>query len=91
LEGHHHPNRASRSRIADFSHPKKILKCLAKVPLRPFGITGTLGLSIPTRAVNESIVIDPVTGQKTVSVDHNPNTLKWGLAQLPHFSDDFLI
>ena len=48
--------------------------------LRPFAITGTLGLSITTRAVNESIAIDPVTGQKTVSVDHNPNTLQWGLA-----------
>jgi hypothetical protein len=48
--------------------------------LRPFAITGTLGLSIPTRAVNESIAVDPVTGQKTVSVDHNPNTLQWGLA-----------
>src|SRR5271166_2275554 len=41
---------------------------------------GTLGLSIPTRAGNESIAVDPVTGQKTVSVDHNPDTLQWGLA-----------
>jgi hypothetical protein len=29
---------------------------------------------------NESIAVDPITGQKTVSVDHNPNTLRWGLA-----------
>ena len=48
--------------------------------LRPFAITGTLGLSIPTRVANESIAVDPVTGQKTVSVDHNPDTLQWGLA-----------
>src|SRR5208337_4382527 len=48
--------------------------------LRPFAVTGTLGLSIPTRAGNESIAVDPVTGQKTVSVDHNPDTLQWGLA-----------
>jgi len=48
--------------------------------LRPFAITGTLGLSIPTRAGNESIATDPVTGQKTVAVDHNPDTLQWGLA-----------
>ncbi len=48
--------------------------------LRPFAITGTLGLAIPTRAGNRSIAVDPVTGQKTVSVDHNPNRLRWGLA-----------
>jgi hypothetical protein len=47
--------------------------------LRPFAITGTLGLGIPTRVRNESISVDPVTGQKTVSVDHNPDTLQWGL------------
>ena len=47
---------------------------------RPFAITGTLGLTIPTRVRNESIAFDPVTGQKTVSVDHNSNTLRWGLA-----------
>jgi hypothetical protein len=29
---------------------------------------------------NESIAVDPVTGQKTISVDHNPDTLRWGLA-----------
>jgi hypothetical protein len=34
----------------------------------------------PLQVRNESIAIDPVTGQKTVSVDHNPNTLQWGLA-----------
>jgi len=48
--------------------------------LRPFAITGTLGLAIPTRAGNRSMAVDPVTGQKTVSVDHNPNRLRWGLA-----------
>jgi hypothetical protein len=48
--------------------------------LRPFAITGTIGLSVPTRVRNESIVVDPVTNQKTVSVDHNPDTLRWGLA-----------
>ncbi|MGA8660205.1 MAG: hypothetical protein WB586_29145 [Chthoniobacterales bacterium] len=48
--------------------------------LRPFAITGTLGLSIPTRAGNESIAVNPVTGQKTVSVEPNADTLQWGLA-----------
>ncbi len=48
--------------------------------LRPFAITGELGLSIPTRAGNESINIDPATGQKSVSVSPNPDTLQWGLA-----------
>ena len=48
--------------------------------LRPVAITGTLGLSIPTRVRNESIAVDPVTGQKAVSVDHNPDRLRWGFA-----------
>ena len=48
--------------------------------LRPFAITGELGLSIPTRAGNESITVDPVTGKKSVSVSPNPDTLQWGLA-----------
>jgi len=48
--------------------------------LRPFAITGTLGLSIPTRVRNETIAVDPVTGPKTISADNNPNTLQWGLA-----------
>jgi hypothetical protein len=33
--------------------------------LRPFTLTGTLGLSIPTRAGNRSVSIDPSTGRET--------------------------
>ena len=48
--------------------------------LRPFALTGTLGLSIPTRAGNRSVVIDPSTGKETVSVSPNPDVLGWGFA-----------
>src|SRR6266403_2030845 len=46
--------------------------------LRPFAITGTLGLSIPASAGNESIALNSATGQEIVSVHHNPDTLQWG-------------
>ena len=48
--------------------------------LRPFALTGTLGLAIPTRAGNRSVSIDPTTGKETVSVSPNPDVLEWGLA-----------
>ena len=48
--------------------------------LRPFALTGTLGLAVPTRAGNRSVSVDPSTGRETVSVDPNPTTLEWGLA-----------
>jgi hypothetical protein len=48
--------------------------------LRPFALTGTLGLAVPTRAGNRSVSVDPSTGIETVSVDHNPTNLEWGLA-----------
>ena len=48
--------------------------------LRPFALTGTLGLAIPTRAGNRSVSIDPSTGRETVSVSPNPDVLEWGFA-----------
>ena len=48
--------------------------------LRPFALTGTLGLAIPTRAGNRSVSIDPSTGREAVSVSPNPDRLEWGLA-----------
>ena len=41
--------------------------------LRPFALTGTLGLGIPTRAGNRSVSVDPSTGREIVSVSPNPN------------------
>ena len=48
--------------------------------LRPFALTGTLGLAIPTRAGNRSVSVDPSTGGEVVSVSPNPTNLEWGLA-----------
>ena len=48
--------------------------------LRPFAITGEMGLAIPTRAGNRSVSIDPATGEKVVSVTPNPNSFNWGFA-----------
>jgi hypothetical protein len=48
--------------------------------IRPFAVTGTIGLAIPTRAGNRSISINPATGQSEVSVSPNPDTLEWGFA-----------
>jgi hypothetical protein len=48
--------------------------------LRPFAITGELGLAIPSRADNRSVSLNPVTGQKEVTVSSNPDNLEWGFA-----------
>jgi len=48
--------------------------------LRPFAITGELGLTIPSRADNRSLSLNPVTGQKEVTVSRNPDNLQWGFA-----------
>lgn len=48
--------------------------------LRPFALTGTIGVAIPTRAGNRTVGIDPSTGRQTVSVSPNPDKLEWGIA-----------
>jgi hypothetical protein len=48
--------------------------------LRPFAITGEVGLAIPARAENRSLSLNPVTGEKEVSVSYNPDNLEWGFA-----------
>ena len=48
--------------------------------LRPFAITGEIGLAIPGRAENRSLSLNPVTGEKEVTVSPNPDNLEWGFA-----------
>ena len=48
--------------------------------LKPFAITGQLGLAIPTSASTRSITIDVQTGERDVEVERQPNVLEWGFA-----------
>src|SRR6476660_2325682 len=48
--------------------------------LKPFAITGQLGLAIPTSASTRSITIDVQTGERDVEVERHPNVLEWGFA-----------
>jgi hypothetical protein len=42
--------------------------------LKPFAVTGVLGLTFPTRASSETVTDDDV------SIDRHPNVLQWGFA-----------
>jgi hypothetical protein len=48
--------------------------------LRPFALTGTLGVAIPGRAGNRDVTVNPLTGQTESSVTPNPTRLTWGIA-----------
>jgi hypothetical protein len=48
--------------------------------IRPFAVTGEIGLAIPARAGDRSVNVDPVTGKSGVTVNPNPENLEWGFA-----------
>jgi hypothetical protein len=48
--------------------------------LRPFALTGTVGLAIPARAGDRSVSFDPTTGRNIVTTSPNPDLLQWGIA-----------
>jgi hypothetical protein len=48
--------------------------------LRPFALTGTVGVEIPRHASTTSTSLDPDTGLVTTDVERNPHVLQLGLA-----------
>jgi hypothetical protein len=48
--------------------------------LKPFAITGQLGVAIPTSASTRSVTIDVQTGERDIEVERNPDVLEWGFA-----------
>ena len=48
--------------------------------LKPFALTGTVGVAIPSSASTRTTTIDDATGLPTVDVEQNPNSLEWGFA-----------
>jgi hypothetical protein len=53
---------------------------LATPQLRPFAVTGTLGVAIPSRASTTTTTTDPDTGLATSDVEHHPHVLNLGFA-----------
>lgn len=48
--------------------------------LRPFALTGQVGLAIPSRAGDRSVSFDPTTGRNQVRITPNPDLVQWGIA-----------
>ena len=48
--------------------------------LRPFALTGTAALAIPTSASTRSVTIDEATGEQELEVEQHPEVLEWGFA-----------
>jgi hypothetical protein len=46
--------------------------------LRPFAVTGALGVGFPTRSKNVFTTIDPDTGDISQDIEHNSKTFNWG-------------
>lgn len=53
---------------------------LSTPALRPFAVTGTAGVGIPTSASTTTVNVDPDTGLTTTDVANNPHVLKLGFA-----------
>lgn len=53
---------------------------LAAPALRPLALTGTVGVSIPSRASTTSVGTDPDTGLPATDVERNPHVLDLGFA-----------
>jgi len=48
--------------------------------LKPFAITGQLGLAIPTSASTRRVTMDAQTGDRDIEIERHPNVLEWGFA-----------
>jgi hypothetical protein len=48
--------------------------------LRPFAVTGQLGVAIPTSASTRTVTLDETTGEQEVEVERHPDVLEWGFA-----------
>jgi hypothetical protein len=48
--------------------------------LKPFAITGQLGIAIPTSASTRSVSVDVQSGELDIEVERHPDVLEWGFA-----------
>jgi len=48
--------------------------------LKPFAITGQLGVAIPTSASTRSVTVDVETGERDIETERHPDVLEWGFA-----------
>jgi hypothetical protein len=60
-------------------------KCFGDLPaelsfLKPFALTGQLGIAIPTSASTRSVTVDAQTGERETEIERNPDVLEWGFA-----------
>jgi hypothetical protein len=48
--------------------------------LKPFALTGQVGIAIPTSASTRSVTVDDRTGETDIEIERHPNVLQWGFA-----------
>ena len=48
--------------------------------LKPFAITGQLGVAIPTSASTRSVTVEVQSGERDIEVERHPDVMEWGFA-----------
>src|SRR5207244_6926930 len=48
--------------------------------LKPFAVTGQLGVAIPTSASTRSVTVNDETGEHELEIEPHPDVLEWGFA-----------
>jgi hypothetical protein len=48
--------------------------------LKPFAITGLVGVAIPTTASTRTVTLNETTGEREIDIERHPNVLEWGFA-----------
>ncbi len=48
--------------------------------LRPFALTGLVGVAIPTSASSGTVTLNQITGEHEIDIERHPDVLEWGFA-----------
>jgi hypothetical protein len=48
--------------------------------LKPFALTGLVGVAIPTSASSRTVALNEATGEREIEVERHPDILEWGFA-----------
>ncbi len=48
--------------------------------LKPFALTGQVGIAIPTSASTRSVAVDVQSGEREIEIERHPDVLEWGFA-----------
>ena len=48
--------------------------------LKPFALTGQLGVAFPSSASSRTVTIDEASGLRSVDIEQHPDSLEWGFA-----------